>query len=86
MHNGGVVNKDFLAPIEPRMPEPEVCITCGDVAVAVTVVALDPDGVAAMARVRAEDGGEETIDVSLVSGLAVGDTVLAHARTAIARL
>lgn len=59
----------------------DVCITCSDQAVAVTVVRLLDDE---LAVVRAGDG-EEEISVALVSA-SVGDTVLVHASEAIAVL
>ena len=63
------------------MPEcqHEVCITCSDTAVEVTVVRLLDDGLAIV-----ETGqGEEEVSVALVPA-AVGDTVLVHAKEAIA--
>ena len=57
----------------------DVCITCSDTAVQVTVVRLLEDQMAVV-----EGGaGEETVSVALVSA-DVGDTVLVHAREAIA--
>jgi hydrogenase maturation factor len=57
----------------------DACVTCGDVAVEVTVLRLLPDGLAI-----ADTGqGEEEISVALVSASA-GDTVLVHAGEAIA--
>jgi hydrogenase expression/formation protein HypC len=65
----------------PRAPEchAEVCITCSDVAVPVTVTELLDDG---LAIVRTSAGAEE-ISVALVTA-EVGDTVLVHAGEAIA--
>jgi len=57
----------------------EVCITCSDTAVPVTVVRLLDD---ALAIVDTGEG-EEEVSVALVSA-AVGDTILVHAREAIA--
>ena len=57
----------------------EVCITCSDTAVTVTVTELLPDD---MARVDTGAGTEE-VSVALVSA-GVGDTILVHAREAIA--
>jgi hydrogenase expression/formation protein HypC len=57
----------------------EVCITCSDTAVAVTVVRLLDDGLAIVDTGR----GEEEVSVALVRA-AVGDTVLVHAKEAIA--
>jgi hydrogenase expression/formation protein HypC len=60
----------------------DVCITCSDQAVAVTVVRLLDDD---LAVVRTSEGGAEEISVALVSA-SVGDTVLVHASEAIAVL
>ena len=57
----------------------DVCITCSDTAVPVTVVQLLED---AMALVDT-GSGQETVSVALVSA-GVGDTILVHAREAIA--
>jgi len=66
---------------EPRLPQcyGEVCITCSDTAVQVTVRRLLDD---AMALVDT-GAGEETVSIALVTAK-VGDTVLVHAREAIA--
>jgi hydrogenase expression/formation protein HypC len=57
----------------------DVCITCSDTAVEVTVVQLLGDG---LALVDTGQGTEE-VSVALVPA-AVGDTVLVHAKEAIA--
>jgi hydrogenase expression/formation protein HypC len=57
----------------------DVCITCSDAAVQVTVVRLLDDG---LAEVDTGQGREE-VSVALVTA-AVGDTILVHAREAIA--
>jgi hydrogenase expression/formation protein HypC len=57
----------------------EVCITCSDTAVPVTVVRLLDDGLAIVDTGQ----GEEEVSVALVSA-GVGDTILVHAREAIA--
>ena len=57
----------------------EVCITCSDTAVEVTVVRLLADGLAVV-----ETGqGEEEVSVALVEARP-GDTILVHAKEAIA--
>ena len=57
----------------------DVCITCSDTAVEVTVLRLLDDEMAVV-----EGGaGEETVSVALVSAGA-GDMILVHAREAIA--
>lgn len=67
----------------PAEPDHDVCITCGDVAVALEVVELLDDG---DARCRADDGGVEVVATELVDGLVVGDRVLVHARVALEKL
>jgi len=57
----------------------DVCITCSDAAVTVTVVRLLDDDLAIVAT----DQGEEEVSVALVTAQA-GDTILVHAREAIA--
>jgi hydrogenase expression/formation protein HypC len=59
----------------------DVCITCSDQAVEVTVIRLLGDDLALV------DTGvsEETVSVALVDA-AVGDVILVHAKEAIARL
>jgi len=57
----------------------DVCITCSDTAVAVTVIALLDDD---MAVVDTGSGSEE-VSVALISA-AAGDTILVHAKEAIA--
>jgi hydrogenase expression/formation protein HypC len=57
----------------------DVCITCSDMAVEVTVVRLLEDQMALVDT----GAGQETVSVALVSA-GVGDTILVHAREAIA--
>ena len=57
----------------------EVCITCSDTAVAVTIVRLLGDGFAVVDT----GSGEEEVSVALVCA-GIGDTILVHAREAIA--
>ena len=66
---------------EPAVPEcyGEVCITCSDTAVEVTVVRLLEDGLAVVDTGQ----GEEEVSVALVPAQ-VGDTILVHAKEAIA--
>lgn len=68
--------------LAPDTDHGEACITCGDVAVILTVVAIDGGD----ARCRAEDGGEEVVAVDLVGSVAPGDRLLVHARVALERL
>jgi hydrogenase expression/formation protein HypC len=57
----------------------EVCITCSDTAVEVTVLRLLDDGLAVVDTGQSE----EEVSVALVSA-SVGDRILVHAREAIA--
>jgi hydrogenase expression/formation protein HypC len=57
----------------------EVCITCSDTAVQVRVVQLLADGLAMVDT----GAGQEEVSVALVTA-AVGDTILVHAKEAIA--
>jgi hydrogenase expression/formation protein HypC len=57
----------------------DVCITCSDTAVQVRVVRLLEDAMAVVDT----GAGQETVSVALVS-TGVGDTILVHAREAIA--
>jgi hydrogenase expression/formation protein HypC len=57
----------------------DVCITCSDTAVEVTVVRLLDDGLAVVDTGQ----GEEEVSVALVPAV-VGDTILVHAKEAIA--
>jgi hydrogenase expression/formation protein HypC len=59
----------------------DVCITCSDAAVQVTVLRLLEDELAVVRT----DGGEEEVSVALVRAK-VGDTILVHASEAIAVL
>lgn len=58
------------------------CITCGDVAVPLTVVDVGRYD----ARCIDDDGNEEIVAVELVSALAPGDRVLVHAKVALEKL
>ncbi|HEY5332349.1 MAG TPA: hypothetical protein VIJ21_02295, partial [Solirubrobacterales bacterium] len=77
------------APSPPSVPEchDEVCITCSDQAVAVTVVRLLDDDLAVVdAGAGEEEGaGREVVSVALVAA-GIGDTILVHAGEAIAVL
>ena len=58
------------------------CITCGDVAVELTVVSIDgPD-----ALCRDERGATERVALELVDAVASGDRLLVHAGVALERL
>jgi len=67
--------------MRPGVPEchDEVCVTCSDTAVMVTIVRLLDDNLAVVDTGH----GEEEVSVALVSA-GVGDTILVHAGEAIA--
>jgi hydrogenase expression/formation protein HypC len=67
----------------PAVPEchDEVCITCSDQAVAVTVVRMLDDDLAIVDT----GAGQEEVSVALVAA-GIGDTILVHAGEAIAVL
>ena len=60
----------------------EHCITCGDVAVPLTVVCIDDER--GLALCEAEDGRRESVEIALVLPVAPADRLLVHAGTAIA--
>ncbi len=71
-------HSDRRAP-RPSTCHDDVCITCSDAAVEVTVLRLLDDGLAMVDTGH----GEEEVSVALVEARA-GDTILVHAREAIA--
>ncbi len=71
-----------VTPEGPMCSAEPGCITCGDVAVALTV--LDVDG--SDARCRDEQGQQEQVAIELVGDVRPGDRVLVHAGVAIERL
>jgi len=65
--------------------EPEHgCITCGDVAVPLRVELIDAGR--GLALCEDEQGRRETVEIALVEPVAVGEHLLVHAGTAIARV
>ena len=67
--------------LSPNVCHDDVCITCSDQAVPVTVLRLLDDELAEVAT----DNGAEEVSVALVEA-EVGDTILVHAGEAIAVL
>ena len=59
------------------------CITCGDVAVPLRVVLIDEGR--GLALCEDDAGRRETVETALVEPVAVGDELLVHAGTAIAK-
>jgi hydrogenase maturation factor len=60
------------------------CVTCGDDGTPERVLAIDE--ARGLALCEGESGAHETVEIALVAPVAVGDTVLVHAGTALARL
>ena len=58
------------------------CITCGDEAVALAVLAVDEER--GLALCEDEAGVRTSVEIALVDPVAPGDTLLVHAGTAIA--
>ena len=66
---------------------PQHCITCGDDADLMTVMAVDPArGLALCSSESGEVGKRFTVEIALVEPVAPGQRLLVHAGTAIARL
>ena len=59
------------------------CITCGDEALPMRVRQVDEDR--GLALCEGEDGRSSSVEIALVDAVAVGDELLVHAGTAIAR-
>jgi hydrogenase maturation factor len=72
------------APACDHLANASGCITCGDVALPLTVMRLDEER--GLALCADDDGNSETVEIDLVAPVAPGDTLLVHAGTAIARL
>jgi hydrogenase maturation factor len=60
------------------------CITCGDVAIPMQVLAVDHER--GLALCADEDGNRETVEIALVLPVASRDELLVHAATAIAHI
>jgi hydrogenase expression/formation protein HypC len=58
------------------------CVTCGDVAVPMRIVALDDRR--GLALCATERDRRETVEIALVAPVGIGDELLVHAGTAIA--
>jgi len=59
------------------------CVTCGDEAVAMRVRQVDEQR--GLALCEDADGQRSSVEIALVDAVAVGDELLVHAGTAIAR-
>lgn len=79
---------EFLGPIQTLTATAacdltDGCITCGDVAVVLTVVSISG---AADVVCRDDEGRTEVVAVELVEAVTVGDLLLVHAGVALERL
>jgi hydrogenase maturation factor len=69
--------------LAPQCTLDEHCITCGDTAVPLRVLAVDERRELALC---ADEAGERTtVEIALVAPVATGDSLLVHAGTAIGR-
>jgi hypothetical protein len=69
---------------DPRCDPRRGCVTCGDEALAMTVVRLDPARGLALCRDGA--GSRSSVETALVDPVREGETLLVHAGVALARL
>jgi len=72
---------DAASALAPTCDTTTSCITCGDVAIPLTVLRLDEER--GLALCADDEGKSETVETAPV---APGDRLLVHAGTAIARL
>lgn len=75
---------DAASALTPSCDYTTGCITCGDVAIPLTVLRLDEER--GLALCADDDGKSETVETDLVAPVAPGDRLLVHAGTAIAKL
>ncbi|MGH2937657.1 MAG: HypC/HybG/HupF family hydrogenase formation chaperone [Solirubrobacterales bacterium] len=61
------------------------CITCGDEAIPMEVLRVDPVRGLALCATTTADAAESTVETALVEPVAPGDRLLVHAGTAIGR-
>ena len=69
--------------LAPHCDHTTGCITCGDEAIAMEVVAVDAER--GLALCSDADATRSTVETALVEPVAPGDRLLVHAGTAIAR-
>jgi hydrogenase maturation factor len=60
------------------------CVTCGDDAIPLRVLAVDETS--GLARCADEAGAESEVEIALVEPVVPGDTLLVHAGTALLRV
>ena len=72
-----------MTSLPPRCDDASHCITCGDEAVPLRVLAVD--GARELALCEDDRGERTTVEVALVLPVALGEKLLVHAGTAIGR-
>ncbi len=68
----------------PRCDAEHHCITCGDDGVPMRVVAVDAGR--GLALCQESNGARQSVETALVEPVALGDTLLVHAGTALTTL
>lgn len=71
-----------VVPTSTCEPASDHCVTCGDEALAMVVRRVDESR--GLALCEGSDGVRSSVEIALVVPVAVGDTLLVHAGTAIA--
>jgi hydrogenase maturation factor len=71
--------------LAPRCDHTEGCITCGDEAIAMEVLAVDAERGLALCAKAEDSSARSTVETALVEPVAAGERLLVHAGTAIAR-
>ena len=74
---------DAAAALAPSCDYTTGCITCGDVAIPLTVLRLDEGR--GLALCEDERGARSTVEIALIDAVVCGDTLLVHAGTALVR-
>jgi len=69
--------------LSPQCDHQTGCITCGDEAIEMRVVSIDGDR--GLALCATEAGERSTVETALVEPTVIGDLLLVHAGTAIAK-
>ncbi len=62
------------------------CITCGDEALPMTILKIDRERDLALCALVSDPDAHESVEIALVHPVEVGDALLVHAGTAIARV
>jgi hydrogenase maturation factor len=75
---------ELRVPDEPHCDPNSGCITCGDVAEEMRVVAIDAER--ELALCQHESGERQTVEIALVQPVEETDVLLVHAGTAISNL